>query len=29
VPVASILEQVRVAQGIVAEGSLELPPPQL
>jgi hypothetical protein len=29
VPVASILEQVKVAQGIVAEGSLALPPPQL
>ena len=29
VAVASILEQVNVAQGIVAGGSLELPPPQL
>jgi predicted metal-dependent hydrolase len=29
VAVASILEQVRVAAKIVAEGSLELPPPQL
>jgi len=29
VAVASILEQVKAAQGIVAEGSLELPPPQL
>jgi len=29
VAVASILEQVNVAQGVVAGGSLELPPPQL
>jgi uncharacterized protein len=29
VAVASILEQVKVAQGIIASGSLELPPPQL
>ena len=29
VAVASVLEQVRVASGIVADGSLDLPPPQV
>jgi uncharacterized protein len=29
VPVASVLEQVRLAARIVAEGSLDLPPPQV
>ncbi len=29
VPVASVLEQVRLAAKIVAEGSLDLPPPQV
>jgi hypothetical protein len=29
VAVASILEQVKVAERIVEEGSLDLPPPQL
>jgi predicted metal-dependent hydrolase len=29
VAVASVLEQVRIASKIVAEGSLDLPPPQV